>query len=221
MAAPTAMPIDRALLTLTQWLSPAYPVGAFAYSHGLEALVDDGVVHNAESFGQWLDDVLTFGAGRTDGILLCAAYRAPDPDALDEIDVLARALAPSRERLMETDLQGAAFADVTDAIWPTNLHGKTYPVAVGAAAAAQKLPLNSTVLLYLQAFASNLTAAATRLAPLGQTEAQTILASRAPLLEDLAKAVLDLSLDDIGSSTFLADIASMRHETQYSRLFRT
>ncbi|MGV6847728.1 MAG: urease accessory protein UreF, partial [Marinibacterium sp.] len=110
---------DTDLLTLAQWLSPAYPVGGFAYSHGLEGLVAEGAVADAAGFRGWLEGVLRHGAGRSDAILLVAAYRAAAPPALADIDALARALAPSRERLMETDLQGAAFAEITDAVWNT------------------------------------------------------------------------------------------------------
>ncbi len=223
MAERIPMPTDPAglaLLTLAQWLSPAFPVGAFAYSHGLDAAVTDGTVTDADSFADWLDDVLFHGGGRTDAILLVAAHAA-DEASLQGLDELARALAPSAERLMETDLQGAAFAGTAAAIWGTDGAPRTYPVAVGAAAAVHGLPLEQTVQFYLHAFASNLTAAATRLVPLGQTEAQAVLAARAPALADLGRLALSLTLEDLGSSAFLADIASMRHETQYSRMFRS
>lgn len=223
MGEPIPMPTDPAdleLLTLAQWLSPAFPVGAFAYSHGLETVVADGSVHDADSFSDWLDDVLIFGGGRTDSILLVAAYAA-DPEGLAALDALARALAPSAERATETELQGAAFAATTAAIWGGADAPRTYPVAVGAAAAAQGLDLQNTLQFYLHAFASNLTAAATRLVPLGQTRAQAVLAAKSGTLAELAGLALSLTPDDLGSSAFLADIASMRHETQYSRMFRS
>lgn len=209
------------LLTLTQWLSPAYPVGAFTYSHGLEALVDAGTVHDVQSFVSWITDTLSHGAGQNDVILLAHAYNARDKQALAELDSLARALAPSAERLLETDQQGAAFARTTAAVHALELPALTYPVAVGHAAQLQNLPLAETAQLFLHAFAANLTSAATRLVPLGQTEAQTALAALAPLCQDIANTARRLSLDAIVSSTFVSDIASMRHETQYSRLFRS
>lgn len=221
MAGRIPMPTDPALLTLTQWLSPAYPVGAFSYSHGLEWVVEAGDVADARSFDGWLTDILRHGAGRTDAILLAEAYRATTSDMLREIDDLARALAPSRERLAETTLQGAAFAQTTGDIWPLPVGEATYPVAVGAAARALDLPLAQTLTLFLHAFAANLTSAAIRLVPLGQTEGQAVLAATAPLCADIAEAAQDSTLDDLGSSCFMADIASMKHETQYSRLFRS
>lgn len=209
------------ILTLTQWLSPAFPVGAFTYSHGLEVLVDAGTVCDAASFEAWLTDTIQHGAGQNDVILLAHAYNADTVEALTEIDTFARALAPSAERLLETDQQGAAFARTAAAIHDLNLSTLTYPVAVGRAAGLQDLPLHDTARLFLHAFAANLTSAATRLVPLGQTEAQATLAAVIPLCQEVADQAVTLSLDDIAASTFASDIASMRHETQYSRLFRS
>jgi len=209
------------ILTLTQWLSPAFPVGAFTYSHGLEVLVDAGTVCDAASFEAWLTDTIQHGAGQNDVILLAHAYKADTVEALTEIDTFARALAPSAERLLETDQQGAAFARTAAAIHDLNLSTLTYPVAVGRAARLQDLPLHDTARLFLHAFAANLTSAATRLVPLGQTEAQATIAAVIPLCQEVADQAVTLSLDDIAASTFASDIASMRHETQYSRLFRS
>ncbi|MCR9125772.1 MAG: urease accessory protein UreF [Rhodobacteraceae bacterium] len=209
------------LLTLVHWLSPAYPVGAFSYSHGLERSVEQGVVRDAATFDAWLRDILELGAGRADAVLLACAYRAGDADELAETDALARALSPSRERAMETTLQGEAFARTTAAIWGGDAVALTYPVAVGAAAAAQDLPLGAVLEIFVHAFAANLTSAAIRLVPLGQTEAHTVLAGVAPLCRQIAREAETAGLDDLGSCVFLADIASMQHETMYSRLFRS
>lgn len=220
MTTTTIMTTDP-ILTLAQWLSPAFPVGAFTYSHGLEALVDAGTVHDAASFSAWLSDTLQNGAGQNDVILLAQAYNADTIEALTEIDSLARALAPSAERLLETDQQGGAFAHTAAIIHDLDLSDLTYPVAVGRAAHLQNLPLPDTARLFLHAFAANLTSAATRLVPLGQTEAQATLTAVTPLCQDVADQAVTLSLEDIAASTFASDIASMRHETQYSRLFRS
>ena len=211
---------DAHLLTLAQWLSPAYPVGAFSYSHGLEWAIEAGQVTDAASFQTWLTDILRNGTGRNDAILLHAAYRARTEE-LSEIDELARAFAPSAERLLETEQQGAAFCRTTSAIWGDALPSLAYPVALGHAAAQQGIPLPQTCSMYLHGFASNLTSAAIRLVPLGQTEGQTIITAMSPLCEDITRNATDLTLDDLGGSTILADIASMKHETQYTRLFRS
>ncbi len=215
------MPTDLHHLTLMQWLSPGYPVGAFAYSHGLEQVVEQGLVHSPDSFGAWLHDILSFGTGRSDAILLHCAYRAGTSDQLHDLDDLARALSPSSERRMETELQGAAFAETTAAIWGGELAPSAYPVAVGAAARREGMDATLACASYLHAFAANLTSAAIRIIPLGQTEGQGVLADLAPLCHALATETADLTTDDIGSSTFAADIASMQHETQYSRQFRS
>jgi urease accessory protein len=209
-----------AFLILTQWFSPAYPVGAFAYSHGLEQAVAEGRVSDAASAEGWIGDVLTLGSPRTDVTLLRAAHDADAP-ALPGIDALARTLAPSKERLLETVQQGQSFTQTTRAIWGGDLPDLTYPVAVGRAARLMGLPLDAVATLYLHAFAANLTSAAIRFVPLGQTEGQAALARLSRLCPAIAAEALQDTLDDIGSCAFLADIASMRHETLYSRIFRS
>lgn len=210
-----------ALLTLAQWFSPGFPVGAYSYSHGLEWAVQTGEVQGAEDFRNWLTDVLRFGAGRNDLILLAAAYRAVTRSELTEIDALARALSPSAERLLETAQQGAGFARTASAIWGLDLPDLTYPVALGSAAKALAIPIEPTAQLYLHAFAANLTSAAIRLIPLGQTEGHGVLAALAPVCIRIVDGALQQSLDDLGSTAFLVDVSSMRHETQYSRMFRS
>ena len=209
---------DAALLTLAHWLSPAYPVGAFAWSHGLERTIGRGDIRDGAGLADWLADVLTHGAGRSDAILLCAAYGAEDVTPVAE---LAAALAPSVERRMETLQQGAAFAATTRAIWRIDLPDMAYPVAVGRAARLIDLPVQPVAQLWLQAFASNLVQAAQRLMPLGQTDAQRILANLAPLCVTIGADATRASLDDIGSATFAVDTASMQHRQQYSRIFRS
>ena len=207
-----AMTIDPiALQRLTQWFSANYPVGAYAYSHGLEAMIEQGRVTDAQSFEAWLRDVLIRGAGRNDAILLAAAYRG-EP----EVAELSVALASSRERLLETKALGAAFAAVTDAADPA-----TYPVTVGRAAAAEGLPLDHVLLFFINAFASNLVTISCRAVPIGQTEGQAILQSLAPVIADLAAEVARSGLSDLGSATFAADLAAIDHETQTTRIFRT
>ena len=101
---------DAAVLKLHAWLSPSYPVGAYAYSHGMEHSASAGVVTDTASTEAWIRDVLELGSGRNDAILLVHAWRgAEDPVALRELSELASAFAPSLERLLETEAQGAAF----------------------------------------------------------------------------------------------------------------
>jgi urease accessory protein len=223
MGAPWGMTIatamdDAALLTMAQILSPAYPVGAFAWSHGLERSVTRGDVADAAGLAAWLSDVLAHGAGRSDAILLTAAYQADDPAPLAE---LAAVLAPAAERRAETLQQGAAFAATTRAIWQIDLPDMAYPVAVGRAARLLNLPVHPVTLLWLQAFASNLVQAAQRLMPLGQIAAQGVLAGLAPLCIRIAQEAQTATLDDIGGMAFAADRAAMQHHDHYPRIFRS
>lgn len=206
------------LLTLTQWLSPAYPIGAFAWSHGLERAVARGDVVTPADLQNWLTSVVQNGAGRSDTILLCAAYTADDIAPIAE---LAAALAPSRERKMETLQQGAAFAAVTREVWQIDVPDMAYPVAVGFAAKHAGLPVVPTAQVWLQSFASNLVQAAQRLMPLGQTEGQRVLMGLMPVCQNIGEAASKAALGDIGSATFAVDTASMQHESQYSRMFRS
>ncbi len=220
-AGPMATPTDAAVLTLTQWLSPAYPVGGFAYSHGLEAAIDRGTVANSQDTEAWISDVLEHGSGWNDVLFVVAAFNARDKEELINVDVTARAFCATSERLMETDLLGQAFGNVTKGVWELHLKRFTYPVSIGRAARLQNLPLLLTTKMFLQAFASNLVACATRLVPLGQTDAQRLIRQLTPLCSQIAERAQKASLDELSSTTFLADIASMKHETQYSRIFRT
>ena len=205
-------------LTLMQWLSPAFPVGSFAYSNGLEQAVADRAVHDYASLQDWISVLITAGSARADAILLTAAHGAQDPAKTDST---ARAFAASAERLKESDLQGAAFCDTARAVWGIEIAGLTYPVAVGAAASAMKIPLSHTLPLYLHALASNLVACAQRLMPLGQTDGQKLLAALAPAIHATALETANSTLDDLSATSFAADIAAMRHETLQPRIFRT
>ncbi len=207
-----------ALQKLALWLSPGYPVGAFAYSHGVEWAVSEGLISDAASAGGWIEGALRHGAGRTDAILAAAAWRAPESE---EPADLARALAASAERLTETEDQGAAFAAVTSAAFGPEMPAAPYPVAFGRAARAHGAPLLPALTLFLQAFAGNLMSAAVRLVPLGQTEGQKALARLLPLCAELAAEAAEAPLDAAGGAALLSDIAAMRHETLQTRLFRT
>lgn len=221
MGAHMAMPTDADILTLVQWLSPAYPVGAFAYSHGLEWSVEAGDVRTAQEVQDWISEVIEYGAGWNDCLFLIAAYHAGDADDLAQLDAEARAFSASSERQTETDKQGQAFGDVTSAVWAKEITGLCYPVAVGRAARLMNLPLNLTTQLFLHAFAANLVSAAMRLVPLGQTEGQRVIHDLKPLTIATATQAQDATLDSLGSTAFLSDIAAMKHETQYSRMFQT
>jgi len=217
---PRPMPTDPRLLILTQWLSPAYPTGAFAWSHGLETAIAAGWVGDAPSLEGWLADLLRDGSGRSEAVFIALAYRA-DRDDLHPLDDTARAYAPSAERLREAERQGAAFANVTRAVWALDLPDLIMPVALGRAARLMTLPQTAVAALYLQGFTSNLVSAAQRLMPLGQTEAQAVLARLTPLCVRVAAKTAKATEADLFSNCFVSDIAAMRHETQQSRIFQS
>jgi urease accessory protein len=209
------------VLLLTQWLSPSFPVGAFAYSHGLETEIQAGRIASAQDLQHWLVDVLEFGSGQSDCILLRAAYGCDTAAELVAVDASARAFAPSAERLRETVLQGAAFGQTTAAIWGDGQGDLTYPVAVGAAARRLGLDISLTAAMFLQAFTSTLVSVAVRLVPLGQTEGQRVLAALAPLCQNIATQTEGMGLVSLHSTAFLSDIAAMNHETLSHRIFRS
>ena len=220
------------LTPLLVWLSPAFPVGSYAYSHGLEWAVEAGDVHDAESCAAWIADLIQHGGPWSDAVLLAQAHFAVTArhDAkLAEIVELAAALAPSRERKMETLNQGAAFLLAVRAAWPSPGLDWThacegpvaFPVAVGFAAAAHGIGPVPTLEAYLVALATNLVSAAVRLIPLGQTDGTRIVAGIVPLARKIAALASSATLDDIGGAALRSDIASMRHETQHTRLFRS
>jgi urease accessory protein len=215
------------------WLSPAYPVGAFSYSSGIEWAVEAGDINDAESLRRWLAVVIEAGGAFCDAVFLVHAHRAAAADerkALHAVAELAAAFAPSRERHLETTAQGRAFVEATRAAWPCAAIDHllavwdgpvAYPVAVGVAAAGHGIACEPALHAYLHALAANLISAGVRLIPLGQTEGQRLLAALEPVVAAAAQRALATGLDDVGSAALRADIASMRHETQYTRLFRS
>jgi urease accessory protein len=221
------------LYRLMAWLSPAFPVGAFSYSSGIEWAVEAGDIKDAATLKAWLGVMLTEGGGMTDAVLFAHAHRAAGAASdkmLHEVAALAAAFAPSKERHLETTAQGNAFVEATRAAWPCDAIERlktvwngpvVYPVAVAVAAAGHGISLEPALAAYLQAVAANWVSAGVRLIPLGQSDGQRVLAALEPLVAAAARRAPGTKLDDIGSSAFRADLASARHETQYTRLFRS
>lgn len=222
-----------ALYRLMIWLSPAYPIGAFSYSSGIEWAVEAGNIADAASLGDWLDAMLTAGAGINDGIFFAQTHRAVtrgDDAGVIEIAELARAFVPSRERYLETITLGRAFVEVTRAAWPCPALVKlqelcsgpvAYPIAVGVACAGHDVPLAPALHAFLMAVAANWISAGVRLVPLGHTDSQRLLRALEPAIATTAQRAAAATLADLGSASFRADLASIKHETQYTRLFRS
>jgi urease accessory protein len=209
----------RQLLLLLTWMSPAFPTGAFAYSHGLEWAIDTGAVKDADRLKSWIGDILTRGSGWNDAVLFARCW---EEDAAG-LNALALALATSRERHLETAQLGRAFRIAAGVFALPVLQEEeiAYPVAAGSACAAMGIDRAQALLAYLQGFAASLTSVAVRLVPIGQTAGLEVLRDLAPVISATAECAARAGLDQLGAITLLADIAAMNHEIQHSRVFRT
>ena len=297
-------------LRLQSWFSPAFPIGAFSYSHGLEWAVEEGTVTDRTSLIAWLDADLRYGSGRADAIFFAQAWRATDappsspgrcasavshegrghtslaaaevaansgrwkndgiaasssplrlqgraatqspgegahdakvaesalpgqspmPDIL-AVAALAAAMRGTAELALESGQQGIAFLAAVRKAWPhpeldrlTNLLTQAaiapvLPIAAGICCAVHGIGLELALPFYVHGSAANLVNAAVRLVPLGQTDGQIALAALEEAVLETAREAAGANLEDAGSAAFMIDIASMRHETQYTRLFRS
>jgi urease accessory protein len=224
---------SSALYRLMTFMSPAYPVGAFSYSSGIEWAVEAGDIRDADTLCAWLTTMIRHGSVFCDAALFCHAHRAAaggNDATLAAVAELAAALVGSKERFLETTSQGQAFVQITRAAWPSTALDRlaaawdgplAYPVAVATACAGHGIDLAPALHAFLHGVASNLISAGVRLIPLGQTDGQRVLASLESAIAQAADRALATTLDDIGSATLRADIAGMHHETQYTRLFRS
>lgn len=215
-----------ALLRLMAWMSPAFPVGGFSYSGGLEKAVEDGRVRDAAELSGWVETLLRNGSLWNDAVFLAHAWRcSQDAAALGETADLGRALAGSAERYRETVLLGDAFVSAASA-WPHEVlellpKEAPYPVAIGAVAAGHGVPLRETLAAFLHAGVSQIVSAGIRLGVAGQKDGVAILAASEAGIAEVAARAVQSTLDDLGSATIIADTAAMRHETQGTRLFRS
>jgi urease accessory protein len=228
------LPLAEKRGLLLVWLSPSFPVGAFAYSHGLEQAVERRWVRDRQTLAAWLVDLATHGSLANDLVLLAEAWHAAAGDDLERMIAVADlsvALQPSAERHLEATQQGRSFLSTIVAAWPCEPAMRLqlalgdrplgYPVAVGVATSGHSVPLPDALAAFALAFVGNLVSAAIRLGVVGQTDGQRIIADLQPTLELASTRAAASSLDDLGSAAFLSDIASLAHETQYSRLFRS
>ena len=217
---------NRDLQKLLTWLSPAFPVGAFAWSAGLESAIHTRTVHDCATTEDWISGALNHGSLRTDGILFAHAHRmASDPLALRDLADLCLALTPARERHDETTITGHAFAIAAKA-WPTPVLANLpdpcpYPIAVGAIAGGHEIDLEAALLAYLTATIHSQVSVAVRLIPIGQSDGLAIMAALEAAIASMATLCQHAALDDIGAVAYAADIAQMAHETLTTRIFRS
>jgi urease accessory protein len=228
--------IENGLYRLIAWLSPAFPVGSFSYSHALEAAVEAGIVHDRVSLCSYVTAALDQGAGRSDAMLFATVWRAvnaEDRDGFLWAAERAAALRGTAELALECNAQGAAFLATVAATWPDidmeRWRGAlqmaelvpAYPIAVALCAAASGVALRPALIAYVQTFSSALVAAGVKLIPLGQTDGQHVIATLERVVEGAADQALARPLADLGAAAPIIDLLSMRHETQYTRLFRS
>ncbi|EDQ32044.1 Urease accessory protein UreF [Hoeflea phototrophica DFL-43] len=214
---------STSILKLMSWLSPVFPTGGFAYSAGLEQAVATGHVADLPSLRDWVSAQISHGGLWNDAVLMSEAHRhAADPEKIAELADLAIALCAANERLRETQDQGTSFLQAA-AHWidQAKLPGQGTPlcVAVGVAAGLEKIDRQLSIAAYLHAFVSNQLQCAIRLSVTGQNGAADLLARLEPVIADCAGRAAVATLDDIGSSAFIADTMAMRHETLEPRLF--
>lgn len=223
---------EATLYRLLAWTSPSYPIGAFSYSHGLEWAIEEGSVRDVKTLVAYIEAALRRGGAWIDAVLFCQAWRvAHEPQAFDEIAELAGAFRGSAETALESQQQGASFLQVTRAAWPHPLldayaqrsqgQPRAHAVVMALACAAHGIALAPALSAYLHGFAANLVSAGVRLVPLGQTDGQRATAALAAVVEDVARAAPGCALEDLGSAAPRLELCSMKHETQYTRLFRS
>lgn len=230
-AGPTPMSSDTALYRLMTWLSPSYPVGAYAFSHGIENAVERDYIRDRDTALDWIRDLVLHGNGRSDLVFLKEAWDAyGDSAALRQIAAYAVAFQTTNELRTESVAQGRAFAEVTREAWHSErliesldaiADAPAYPVVVGVTAAAHAVGREDTMLAFGHAFAANLVSAAVRLVPLGQTDGQRMTAALEPDVGAAIGEATTLSRHTVSNATIYSDICSMNHETQYTRLFRS
>lgn len=227
----TIMTDAYGLYRLTAWTSPSFPTGAFSYSHGLEWAVEAGRVTCEADMRGWIEHCLANGVGRTDGALLAAGYRAANDDArLDELIDLAGAWRATSETALESAQPGSAFLTTVRAAWPSPaldrfaaLCGERKPglALCFGVAAAEVATLDLALFFFLSALAAHQVSAGVRLVPLGQTAGQRLVAGLEPAVRKAARRAEQDDIEAIGSAAWAVDIASMKHETQTTRLFRS
>jgi len=226
----------RSLIRLQHWLSPAFPTGSYSYSHGLEWAIESNQIHHRPSLVDWLDADLRFGSARNDALFFVEAWRCAaggHHDRLLDTAELASACRATSEFALEASQQGASCLATLLDVWrdPTidvlskGLRQRriqpVLPIVIGARSAAEGVPLGTALRAFLCALVSNFVTAGVRLIPLGQTDGQRALAELEDTVLEASERALTAGLDDLGSAALMVDVASMLHETQYTRLFRS
>ena len=225
-----------ALLRLQSWLSPAFPSGSYSYSHGLEWAIEAGHVHDRKSLVDWLEADLCHGSGRNEAIFFSEAWRCTAEDdcaTLSEIAELAAAYRGTSEFALESSQQAGAYLATLRHVWPDLILDRlseivrerglqpALAVVFGVRSANEGVPVSLALSAFLQSYIANWVTAGVRLIPLGQTDGQLAIAALEEAVVAASAQAEKATIDDLGSAAFMVDLASMAHETQYTRLFRS
>ena len=222
---------------LTAMFSPAFPIGSFTYSHGMEAAINTGDIHDFESSRDWIETCLVGGSGRNDSILMANSHKALPTDfknvelekvetntKVKKINELAFALSAGAERAQESRELGANFTRIIKEVYNVDMElflPVTYPVSLGIATQRLGCELSLSLTFFLQSFVTNLISVAVRTVPLGQSDGQIMLAQLMPAITAVAQDATTAPLDEIGGYALLADHAAILHETLEPRIYRT
>ena len=232
-AAPTPISPHKALYKLQTWFSPSYPIGAYSYSHGLESAFHGGLINNGDDGIEWIGDIIRFGNGFGDAVFMQHSYAAAKSGNISQlIDIcqLAIAYCGTAELRLESHSQGKAFIDILQKVEPSQilkslqelwLGPYPYCVVAGAICGECEIDVRLALNAYLHGVLANLSSALVRLIPLGQTDGQRIIVALEETVEQAVERALETSIENLTTSTPMVEITSMRHETQYSRLFRS
>ena len=208
--------LKESLQILQTWFSPSFPIGSFSYSHGLEAMINDDLIKSKEDILDYLKSVLKHGTGKNDIILIKHSYQG------EELNELALSLCPTKERKIESIEMGNAFRKVLSDSWNFKIEENTaYPIAVAKAAKHFGIPLNLTLVSYLQSFVSNLINVCIKHIPIGQKIGQDCVIQTYELIRELEKESENFTLEDIGGICFNSDIYSIKHENLKTRIYKT
>lgn len=226
------MTTSLALQQLLAWTSPAYPIGAYTYSHGLEAAVESGAVTTPGALHDYVLAALSGGGIWVDAALFAQAWRAwDDAGMLEDIASLAAAFRATSETALESHQQGKSFLSITRKAWPhpaldafAAQRGQrpiAHCVALAVACGCHGVDLKSALEAFLHGAAANLVSAGVRLIPLGQSDGQITTARLSAQCAAIAEKAMATHIDEIGASAVQVDMACLTHETQYTRLFRS
>ena len=201
---------------LQVWFSSSFPIGSYAYSHGLEALIDDKKIKNNNDVKEYLDALLLYGTLRNDYIFIKSIYKG------DEINQLILASASSKERQIEMIDMGNSFRKIMKDSWELSLPVNTsFIYCLAKAGLHFNIKFDDLIKFYLQSFITNLINVCVKHIPMSQKDGQSLNVIFINQIQEFLSHSDKLTLKDIGSSFFIGDIFAIKHEYLDSRIYLT